>query len=466
MEIERQLIADALPAYDVGGVLGQGGFGVVLAGHHRQLDRRVAIKQLSRAVAADVAVRRRFTAEARVLASLDHPHVVPVYDFVEREDLCLLVMELLPGGTLRDRFTTTGFTAPHAVAISLACAAGLNAAHERGVLHRDVKPENMLFAASGALKVTDFGIAKVVGGAETLLTRAGDVIGTPAYMAPEQVRGGELSPATDVYALATMTYELLSGVLPFTSDGNAMSLLFKHASEAPIPLGEVAAGVPGPVAEVVVQGLTTDPAERSATAAAFGTALAAAGTEAWGPGWLAADGMPVVSGAERIVAPTRAPVPPPDRPAAAGRPTPRPPAGGGPVPTAAGPSRPARGPDRPDPAPPTRGSAEVPGHGVPAEVTAVTDTPLPPSAPGAPGEAATAAGGVAPDAEAARGPRPRRKPWVTVVIALVVVLLVVAAILLLPRLFTVYVAPVGGMVLPGSAAWRSGAPPRPHRYGP
>ena len=249
MQIERQLIADALPAYDVGGVLGQGGFGVVLAAHHRQLDRRVAIKQLSRAVAADVAVRRRFTAEARVLASLDHPHVVPVYDFVEREDLCLLVMELLPGGTLRDRFTTTGLTAPHAVAISLACAAGLNAAHERGVLHRDVKPENMLFAASGALKVTDFGIAKVVGGAETLLTRAGDVIGTPAYMAPEQVRGGELSPATDVYALATMTYELLSGVLPFTSDGNAMSLLFKHASEAPIPLGEVAAGVPGPVAD-------------------------------------------------------------------------------------------------------------------------------------------------------------------------------------------------------------------------
>ncbi len=466
MQIERQLIADALPAYDVGGVLGQGGFGVVLAGHHRQLDRRVAIKQLSRAVAADVAVRRRFTAEARVLASLDHPHVVPVYDFVEREDLCLLVMELLPGGTLRDRFTTTGFTAPHAVAICLACAAGLNAAHERGVLHRDVKPENMLFAASGALKVTDFGIAKVVGGAETLLTRAGDVIGTPAYMAPEQVRGGELSPATDVYALATMTYELLSGVLPFTSDGNAMSLLFKHASEAPIPLGEVAAGVPGPVAEVVMHGLTKDPAERSATAAAFGVALAAAGTEAWGPGWLAADGMPVVSGAERIVAPTRAPVSPPDRPAAAGRPAPRPPAGGGPAPTASVPSRSARGESRPDPAPPTRRAAEVPGPGVPAEVTAVTDTPLPPSASGGPGAAIPAAGGGAPDAEAARRPRPRRKPWVTVVIALVVVLLLVAAILLLPRLFTVYVAPVGGMVLPGSAAWRPGAPPRRHRYGP
>src|ERR671932_955904 len=335
MEIERQLIADALPAYDVGGVLGQGGFGVVLAGRHRQLDRRVAIKQLSRTVAADVAVRRRFAAEARVLASLDHPHVVPVYDFVEREDLCLLVMELLPGGTLRDRFTSSGFTAPEAVAVSLACAAGLNAAHVRGVLHRDVKPENMLFAASGALKVTDFGIAKVVGGTETLLTRAGEVVGTPAYMAPEQVRGGELSPATDVYALATMTYELLSGVLPFTADGNAMSLLFKHVHEAPIPLRDVAPGVPTPVAEAVMHGLTTDPAERFASAVSFGTALAEAGTEAWGWGWLSADGMPVVSGAERIVAPTRGSVIPSDRPA--GTSGPRPPGGGGAAPTVAGP---------------------------------------------------------------------------------------------------------------------------------
>src|SRR5919202_5615224 len=127
MELERQRIADALPAYDIGAVLGQGGWGVVVAGRHRQLHRDVAIKQLPTASAADVAVRRRFTAEARVLASLDHPHVVPVYDFVEREDLCLLVMELLPGGTLRERFAT-GLTAAGAVAVSMAYAAGLTAA--------------------------------------------------------------------------------------------------------------------------------------------------------------------------------------------------------------------------------------------------------------------------------------------------------------------------------------------------
>ncbi len=450
MELERQLIADALPAYDVGEVLGQGGFGVVLAARHRQLHRSVAIKQLPRAVAADVAVRRRFTAEARVLASLDHPHVVPVYDFVEREDLCLLVMELLPGGTLRDRSTTTGFTAPHAVAIALACAAGLNAAHERGVLHRDVKPENMLFAASGAIKVTDFGIAKVVGGTETLLTRAGEVVGTPAYMAPEQVRGGELSPATDVYALATMLYELLSGVLPFTADGNAMSLLFKHAYEAPTPLGDVAAGVPAPVAAVVMSGLATDPGERSTTAASFGVALAEAGTRAWGPGWLSADGMPVVSGAERIVAPTRGTIGRPDRPVAARTSgSPRPPVGSG-------------------PAPPPRGAADAPDRDVPVDVTAATSTPqeLPPSAPGAAArETAAVDRGVEPDGAAdgdgepdgaAERPRPRRSPWATAAIAVVVLLLIIAALLLLPRLFTVYVAPVGGMVLPALSAPRSG----------
>ena len=437
MEVERQLIADALPAYEVGGVLGQGGFGVVLAGRHRQLDRRVAIKQLSRTVAADVAVRRRFTAEARVLASLDHPHVVPVYDFVEREDLCLLVMELLPGGTLRDRSTTTGFTAPHAVAISLACAAGLTAAHERGVLHRDVKPENMLFAASGAIKVTDFGIAKVVGGTETLLTRAGEVVGTPAYMAPEQVRGGELSPATDVYALATMTYELLSGVLPFTADGNAMSLLFKHVHEPPIPLRDVAPGVPAPVAEAVMHGLATDPAERSASAASFGTALAEAGTEAWGWGWLSADGMPVVSGAERIVAPTRGSTIPSDRPA--GTSGPRPP-GGGAAPTVAGRHGQERVPAGADP-------TAAPGRSVPADVPAATPTPPPSSVPGAAGqETVAAAGSPAPDVQAAGRHRPPRKRWVGVAIALAVALLLIAAVLLVPRLFTVYVAPVGGLV--------------------
>src|SRR5208282_3277279 len=115
MNFDRELLSNALPAYDIGEELGQGGMGVVVSGQHRQLDRRVAIKQLPEAFAADPSVRRRFTAEARVLASLDHPHVVPVYDFVEHEGVCLLVMEFLPGGTLRSRVGAGGCSTPYAV---------------------------------------------------------------------------------------------------------------------------------------------------------------------------------------------------------------------------------------------------------------------------------------------------------------------------------------------------------------
>ena len=254
MTLDQQEVIDALPNYEVGAELGRGGWGVVLAGRHRQLGREVAIKQLPRAFAADESVRARFVTEARLLASLDHPHIVPVYDFVERDGLCLLVMEQLPSGTLWSRFSTDGFTQPAAAAAVLAAIAGLQAAHEHQILHRDVKPENLMFSATGALKVTDFGIAKVVGGDGTLATRAGEVVGTPAYIAPEQARGGELSPATDVYAVATMFYELLSGQLPFADDADAMALLFKHAFETPTPLRDRAPFVPEGIAEVVMRG--------------------------------------------------------------------------------------------------------------------------------------------------------------------------------------------------------------------
>jgi hypothetical protein len=303
MTLDQAQVEAALPNYQIGAELGRGGWGVVLAGTHRQLGREVAIKQLPRAFAADPEVRARFTAEARVLASLDHPHIVPVYDYVEQDGLCLLVMEQLPGGTLWSRFSTDGFTPPAATAAVLASIAGLQAAHEHHILHRDVKPENLMFSTSGALKVTDFGIAKVVGGESTLATRAGEVVGTPAYIAPEQARGAALSPATDVYAVATMFYELLSGQLPFPDDGDAMALLFKHAFEQPVALLEVAPFVPAALAGVVMRGLATDPADRYPSAEAFGVAIAEAATAAWGPGWLAAEGTPVM-GASSIVAAT------------------------------------------------------------------------------------------------------------------------------------------------------------------
>ena len=295
-----QRIRAALPGYEIGGQIGKGGCGVVLSATHRTLQRKVAIKQIPTQFAQDAVVRRRFIDEARLMAVIDHPHVVPAYDFVEQDDLCLLVMEYMPGGDVATRFAKEGFDAASAIAVALACAAGLQAAHEHGVLHRDIKPANLMFASNGTVKLTDFGIAKIVGGDDTLVTRAGDIVGTPSYIAPEQARGQELTPATDVYALATMVYQLLSGVLPFPPGEDSMQVLFMHAFEQPTPLIDAAPTVPKAIAEVVMRGLATDPTERFDSAESFGVALAEHGAESWGTNWLTTSGIPVI-GADTIV---------------------------------------------------------------------------------------------------------------------------------------------------------------------
>src|SRR4051794_29565417 len=293
MALDQDAVAAALPLYEVEGELGHGAWGVVLAGRHRQLGRDVAIKQLPRSFANDPAVRSRFIAEARLLASLEHPHVVPLYDFVEHDGLCLLVMERLTGGTLWSRARAGNVTPESSCAVTLATLSALHYAHQRGVLHRDVKPENLMFSSKGDLKVTDFGIAKVVGGAATVATRAGDVLGTPAYMAPEQAMGEELSPATDIYAVGTVLYELLSGTLPFPEDSNPITMLYRHVHEDPKPLLDVAPHVPPKLAEITQRALARNPADRYEDAEAYAVALADAASQTWGPGWLPGSGMTV-----------------------------------------------------------------------------------------------------------------------------------------------------------------------------
>jgi serine/threonine-protein kinase len=279
-------LRNALPGYDVGTELGRGAFGVVLAGRHRQLGRDVAIKELAPGLVSNAKIRSRFQAEAQVLASIDHPHIVPIYDYVENDDVCALVMERLVGGTVWRRFVDRGFDHKTACAIALVACAGLEGAHHRGVLHRDMKPENMLFGADGVLKVTDFGIARVLGENDTLATRGGELLGTPAYMAPEQAAGSELGPATDVYAVGVMLYELLSGKLPFSEDGGPFAIVMRHLNEEPVPLARVAPTVPAPLVAVVDRALERDPADRFGSAVDFGVAVAEAAGAAWGPGWM------------------------------------------------------------------------------------------------------------------------------------------------------------------------------------
>jgi non-specific serine/threonine protein kinase len=280
-------LAAALPSYELGEELGRGSTGVVLSAEHRQLGRGVAVKVLPPDLADDVVVRRRFIDEARLLASFSHSHIVPIYDFVEYEGLCILVMERLGGGTLHD-YARAGVDGPAACAAILALCSGLHYAHERGVLHRDVKPANVLIAEDGMVKVTDFGIAQVLGGSETVITRAGFVLGTPAYMAPEQAAGAETSPATDVYGAATVLYQLLSGRLPFPADRAPLQVLYARMHNDPRPLQEVAPDVPPELGDVVMRALEREPARRYRSAEGMRSDLAAAAASVWGRGWITA----------------------------------------------------------------------------------------------------------------------------------------------------------------------------------
>lgn len=304
----RETIAAALPDYDIEQVLGQGAMGVVLGGRHRKLARQVAIKQLPPAVADDDDARERFGAEARTLAALAHPHIVPVFDYVEREGLCLLVMESLPGGTVWDTFRADGLTPATTCAVAVAACAGLQHAHEHDVLHRDIKPENLMFAADRTLKVTDFGIAEALGGGQTLATADGTVVGTPAYMAPEQAQGAPLGPTADVYAIGTLLYELLSGRLPFDAE-DQLGLLAQRLTADPVPLDQVAPDVPAPLVDVVMRALARDPSARPPTARALGAEVAAAASDAWGPDWLARSAVNVLA---PMAPEARTNVPPPD----------------------------------------------------------------------------------------------------------------------------------------------------------
>ncbi|WP_261559573.1 serine/threonine-protein kinase [Frankia tisae] len=278
MLIDRSLVEAALPGYTVEGDLGRGGYGLVLAGQHRLIGRKVAIKILLD-TSDDPGLRARFLSEARVLAELDHPHIVRIHDYVEHEGTCLLVMELLSGGTLKQRISAGPVSPETTCSIGLAAAAALANAHMQGVLHRDVKPDNIMFAGDGLLKVTDFGIAKIFDGAETT---ASAILGTPRYMAPEQIMGVRLFPSTDLYALAGVLYEMIAGRPLFGRQMAVQPLTHHHLTVMPEPLTMV----PPPVSMVIMRALAKDPNTRFADAADFALELARAGSRAFGPNWL------------------------------------------------------------------------------------------------------------------------------------------------------------------------------------
>jgi eukaryotic-like serine/threonine-protein kinase len=251
-------------------VLGHGGMATVHLARDEELDRMVAVKCLSEALSDDEIFRERFTREARMAAQLSHPNIVGIFDVGEDGGVPYLVMEYVESETLAELMARKGPIDPdRAVDLVLQVCAGLAEAHGAGLVHRDIKPQNLLVRPDDTVKIADFGIARPVDA--TQLTLAGTILGTAAYLAPEQALGERVTGAADIYSLGAVTYELLSGHPPYTFDSIA-DLTVKQREGPPPPIP----GVSAELQEVVVRCLAADPEARPRSAAALAHELAQA----------------------------------------------------------------------------------------------------------------------------------------------------------------------------------------------
>ncbi|MBA2295873.1 MAG: protein kinase [Actinobacteria bacterium] len=252
----------SLPArYTVPELIAHGGMGDVYRATDETLDRTVAIKLLAERYARQDEFHERFLREARLAASLSgEPSVVAIHDVGETEDgLPFIVMEYVPDGTVADHLRSGPLEQEHALRWLSQAAAGIDAAHRRGIIHRDVKPANLLIAADGTVRVSDFGIARAAG--HDTLTAAGTVLGSSGYMAPEQARGQAITPATDRYALACVAFECLTGRRPFERE-NVTAEAAAHANEEPPSARELTPSLPRALDPIFARGLAKSPDDR------------------------------------------------------------------------------------------------------------------------------------------------------------------------------------------------------------
>ncbi len=244
--------------------LGSGGMADVYLAHDNILDRDVALKVMSNRYASDEEFVERFKREAQSAAALSHPNIVSIFDRGESEDgTYYIAMEYLPGGTLKDRILRRGALPAHtAAAVALQMAGALRAAHERDVIHRDIKPHNILVTGSGDVKVTDFGIARAA--SSSTMTRTGHILGTAHYISPEQAMGEHVGPASDLYSLGVVLYEMLTGELPFDAD-TPIGIAMKHVNGHVRPPQELNPSVPDGINAITVRLLAKAPGDRYAS---------------------------------------------------------------------------------------------------------------------------------------------------------------------------------------------------------
>jgi streptogramin lyase/predicted Ser/Thr protein kinase len=261
------LAGSELGGYRVEQLVGRGGMGQVYRAHDLRLDRPVALKVLAPQFAGDEAFRGRITRESRLAAAIDHPNVVPVYEAGEDAGRIYIAMRFVEGTDLRSLRRREGTLAPeHAIAIGEQIAAALDAAHERGLVHRDVKPSNCLIDRHGNCYLADFGLTQSL--AERVRPPNGQLMGTVDYVAPEQIRGDKLDGRADVYALGCVLHECLTGEAPFRR-GSDVATLFAHLEEEPPSASGQRSGLPPAIDAVLARAMATEPAKRYSTCGEF-----------------------------------------------------------------------------------------------------------------------------------------------------------------------------------------------------
>lgn len=266
-------LGDSLGPYTLESVLGEGAIGVVFRAKRKQDDVVVALKVLKKLLSQNEIYRQRFSREARVAQEVRNPHLVPILEAGEALGYHYLAVGYVEGGSLADHLKAEGrLTVDECVRLAAEVASGLDALHAHDIVHRDVKPSNVMLDVSGRAALTDFGLAK--GPAYTVLTKPGQVMGTLDYIAPELIRGERASPASDLYALGCVVYECLAGAPPY-GDRRLFEVAVAHLEDEP-PDASLRTEVPPALAEVVQQAMAKDPNARPRTATAFSHLLRAA----------------------------------------------------------------------------------------------------------------------------------------------------------------------------------------------
>lgn len=268
--MSTSLIGRKLGKYKVIERLGQGGMATVYTGYQEEVDRRVAIKVLPPHPGLDENFAERFRLEARTIARLQHPHILPLYDYGTEDDIVYLVMAYVDGGALEDLIDEGPLPLSRIEKILREVAGALDYAHRQGVIHRDIKPGNILVDSEGHALLADFGIVKLAEGGANL-TGSG-VVGTPAYMAPEQAQGMEIDSRVDIYALGVVVYQMLTGQQPFTAE-STVQLVLKVIQEDPPSVLDLVDGLPDAVGDVIDKVLAKDPDDRYQTATGFADAF-------------------------------------------------------------------------------------------------------------------------------------------------------------------------------------------------